>query len=212
MSGRLQALVTALLVAVAHQAFAASSADLAVRGSITPSACSPTLSASGVVDFAKIAAKDLSADSSTWLPTHILKLHVDCVAPTLFALRGNDNRAGTAHKDDGYGYGLGLINGDQKVGTYLLTLSDPVSDTAAVIPLASMNGGAGWWSFPHGTWLVRHQLAAFGTVESGIAAPIPLLNVTADLHVETSIAPASGLSLTEQVPLDGSATVDVIYL
>jgi len=31
MSGRLQALVTALLVAVAHQAFAASSADLAVH-------------------------------------------------------------------------------------------------------------------------------------------------------------------------------------
>lgn len=203
----------ALLLAVcAPISLAASTVDLTVQGSITPSACTPTLGANGAVDFGKISVGELSADRPTRLPTSLLKLRVDCVAPALFALRGNDNRAGTAHLDDGYGYGLGLTEKGEKIGTYSLTLRAPVSDTAALTPLTSLDGGASWWSFPQGTWLVWHQLAAFGQVNAGVAAPLELLNVTVDLHVDTSIAPANGLTLDQELPLDGSATVDVFYL
>lgn len=44
------------------------------------------------------------------------------------------------------------------------------------------------------TWLVWHQLAAFGNSDSSAAAP------------------ASGLTLTDEVPLDGSATAELFYL
>ena len=201
-----------LLLAMAFNAIGASRVDLAVHGAITPSACTPSLSAGGVIDYGKIAAKDLAADSSTWLPDVTLKLQVNCTAPVLFALRGTDNRTGTAHKDDGYGYGMGLINGDEKVGTYLMTLRSPVSDTAQVIPLISTNNGEFWWGFPQGAWLTWHTLTAFGNSDSGVPAPLALASVTAELLIEASIAPASGLTLDREVPLDGSATIEVLYL
>lgn len=201
-----------LLLAWAPAAFAASSVDLTVSGLITPSACTPTLSNDGAVDYGKIAARDLSAEESTWLPKIVLQLRVNCDAPTLFALRGTDNRRGTAHKDDGYGYGLGLINGDQKLGTYLLVLRNPFSETAVIHTLMSLNNGDTWWDFPDGTWLVAHQLAAFGNSDSGNAAPIALQSVSVDLEIATSIAPSNELNLTQQVPLDGSATADLFYL
>ena len=192
--------------------FAASDINRAVSGRITPSACTPSLGADGVIDFGKIPAKDLAADSSTWLPPTTLQLRVECATATLFALRGHDNRAGTAHKDDGYGYGMGLINGDEKVGTYLMTLRSPVSDTAQVIPLISTNNGEFWWGFPQGAWLTWHTLTAFGNSDSGVPAPLALASVTAELLIEASIAPASGLTLDREVPLDGSATIEVLYL
>ncbi|MGY2289392.1 DUF1120 domain-containing protein [Pseudomonas sp. SDO528_S397] len=201
-----------LLSALAPHALAASSTDLRVEGLITPSACTPSLTRGGVVDYGKLAASDLLPDTSTWLAPSVLQLAVSCTAPTLFALRGRDNRPGTAHKDDGYGYGLGLINGDQKLGTYLLTVRNPLADSMPVQPLMSLDGGASWWLVPDGTWLVAHQLAAFGNRATGTPAPIPLQALTTELHIEPSIAPANSLTLTGQVTLDGSATVDVIYL
>lgn len=205
-------LLLLLLTALAHNAFAASSVDLTVRGAITPSACTPGLSQGGQIDFGKIPAKDLSADSTTWLPTVILKLTVNCEAPTLFALRSKDNRAGSAYLDDGYNHGMGLINGNEKVGHYILTLRDPVSSTAQVSTLTSVDGGTSWWNFPQGIYLVWHTLAAFGNSDSGVAAPVPLLDVTSDLYVESKVAPANGLTLDQEAPLDGSATLDLIYL
>lgn len=208
----LAAFTGALLVAHGVVATAASSVELSVKGAITPSACTPGLSQGGQIDFGKISARDLFADNSTQLPPVNLKLTVNCEAPTLFALRSKDNRAGSAYLDDGYNYGMGLINGNEKVGAYLLTLRDPVSSTAQVSPLTSLDGGETWWNFPHGVFLVWHQLAAFGNHDNRVAAPVPLLDVTSDLYVETRIAPARGLTLDQQVPLDGSATIDLIYL
>lgn len=53
-----------LLLAMAFNAIGASRVDLAVHGSITPSACTPSLSAGGVIDCWKIAAKRLAAGSA----------------------------------------------------------------------------------------------------------------------------------------------------
>lgn len=212
MHRNISASLTMLIALSALDTFAASSIDLAVSGRITPSACTPTLGTGGVVDFGKIAAKDLVADSSTWLPGTIVQLRVSCRAPTLFALRGNDNRAGTAHTDDGYGFGMGLINGGQKIGTYLLTVRNPASDTASLIPLIRTNNSEFWLGFPHGVFLTWHSLAAFGASGAGVPVPIALAEVTADLLIQASIAPASGLTLDREVPLDGSATLEVIYL
>ena len=42
--------------------------------------------------------------------------------------------------------------------------------------------------------------------------PKALSSVTVDLRIDASIAPAKGLTLTSEVPLNGSATLDVVYL
>nr|WP_314567665.1 DUF1120 domain-containing protein [uncultured Pseudomonas sp.] len=201
-----------LVMASAPYGLAASSVDLSVKGLITPSTCTPTLSQGGLVDYGKLSASSLSADVSTWLAKVTLQLRVDCEADTLFALRGIDNRAGTAHTDDGYGYGLGLINGNQKLGTYLLTVNNSVSQGRVLRHLTSGNGGESWVDLVLAAFLSSHQLLAYRTGESGVPTPTALSNVTSDLNIRASIAPASGLTLTEEVALDGSASIEVLYL
>jgi len=43
-------------------------------------------------------------------------------------------------------------------------------------------------------------------------APVPVQVLVADVTIMPSIAPANGLTLTEEVPIDGSATLTVKYL
>ncbi|TFY90180.1 DUF1120 domain-containing protein [Pseudomonas nabeulensis] len=202
------ACATACLIVCTSSVQAASSIDLSVTGTITPSACTPSLSGSGRVDYGKIPAKDLSVDRPTELPEATLKLSVNCDAETLFALHGRDNRRGSSiYSSLSEYYGLGLINGDQKLGAYRIGVYNPVADTA-VYPLFSFDYGKTWLVNSSGSFMGHEYWNAFGLTPT----PIALKNVTVDLRIATDIAPAKTLTLTEEVPLDGSTTLDVVYL
>jgi hypothetical protein len=207
MKASLVALVGAVLIANCTWTLAASSVDLAVKGSITPSACDATLSQDGTVDYGKIAAKDLSVDRVTFLPRVTLQLRVECEAQTLFALNTRDNRLGSASTALGHYYGLGLINGDQKLGKYQIDLLNPVADTT-VYPLFSFDYGTTWIVNSSGSYMGHDYWNAFGDT------PVPkaLRGVNVDLRIATSIVATRDLTLTEEVPLDGSATLDLVYL
>ena len=201
----------ALFLTIAHQgsAVAASSVELIVKGLITPSACTPTLSANGIVDHGKISAKDLNQNTSTHLPKVILQMSVNCDAQTLFALNGIDNRASSTTAS--YGYGLGLINNTQKIGHYALEFSNVVADTQTIYPVESLDGGLTWNSMDGAVWQAG-ALAGFGA-DSGInRGPIPIQDMTTDMTVRTEIAAARGLDLANEVLLAGSATIEVKYL
>ncbi len=47
---------------------------------------------------------------------------------------------------------------------------------------------------------------------SDASTPVPATELVADLQVNTSIARTDGLDLTNEVTLDGSATLEVKYL
>lgn len=205
MKDSLAALAGTLLIAHCTVALAASSVDLSVKGSITPSACTPSLSDGGKVEYGKISAKDLLVDDYTYLTPATLTLRVNCDADTLFALNAKDNRRGSApHPQE---YGLGWIDGDKKLGGYTLRLSNPVADTP-VYTLFSPDYGKTWVVNPSGTWMAHDWLSAFGDT----ATPKALSNVTADLTISTSIVPSRNLPLTKDMRLDGSATLTVHYL
>lgn len=111
----------ALLVAL-PAAMAASTVDMTVTGSIVPAACTPTLS---IADFnhGKISKADLNTDKPTIIPTGKWgTLSVSCTAPTVYAIRGTDNRADTvAHYNMYVGpYGLGLTPAGEKLGAHYL--------------------------------------------------------------------------------------------
>ncbi len=186
---------------------AASSVDLTVKGLITPSACSPSLSEDGTVDFGKLPARDLSLESTTQLPLAPLKLSVSCEAPTLFALHTGDNRLGSSYFFHPRYYGLGLINGDQKLGSYEIGVFNPIADVP-VSPLISFDSGKTWLVNSSGSYMEPGAWIAFGDSPT----PKALSSVTVDLRIDASIAPAKGLTLTSEVPLNGSATLDVVYL
>ena len=86
-------LMSLCLCLTATPALCASQVDVTLTGSITPSACTPTLSPSGVVDHGRVPARSLNQYEFTELPARTLDLSVTCNHSVLFVLVGVDNRA-----------------------------------------------------------------------------------------------------------------------
>ncbi|MGR3888112.1 DUF1120 domain-containing protein [Pseudomonas sp. 1152_12] len=201
-------LSTALLLTSTSTVFAASSTDLTVKGLITPSACTPGLS-SNVIDYGKVSAKDLKPDAYTRLGDSLLQMTLTCDAPTLMALQGVDNR-GDAY-DSYNAYGLGLVSG-KKLGGYTLAFSNAMNNGAAISVLESGDNGRTWKENYLGDTLPLSFLASFGDQSTGNWAPTPVQNVTSDLNVQAIISPTAGMDLSNEVPILGSATLQVRYL
>ena len=199
----------AVLLTGASTVFAASSVDLTVQGLITPSACTPSLSNSGVVDHGKISAKDLKPDNYTLLDDHTLQMTLTCDAPTLLALQGIDNRGDAL--DPFSSYGLGLVDG-KKLGSYTLALANAVADGAAISVLESSDGGLTWRENYPGDVMPVAYLASFGDSSTGSWAPTPVQNVTSDMTLQTILNPTAGMNLANEIPILGSATYEVKYL
>ncbi len=199
------ALSATALIGVAPYALAASSTDLTVTGIITPSSCTPSLSGGGIIDYGKISAKDLNQDKTTTLPWETLQLTVNCDAAIPFRLLPTDNRSGTIGGDSNFG--LGFINGDQKLGGYVVRIRTPIADGVAVQPLSSATNGNTWSA---STSVEPNRLSAFGAV-GGPTTPIAIKDLQTDLRVSTQIARADSLDLTNEVALDGSATISIVY-
>lgn len=198
------------LLAMGFYAHAASTVDLTVNGKITPSACTPGLSNGGVYELGKIPAKDLNVDEYTQLTAHNLQLTLTCQALTLVAIKPRDNRQGSHFDSDNpLKFGLGLVNGTEKVGSMLLGLKSIVADGAPMYGISSVARNA--WA--PSDLLSPTFLTSF-TRDRSVPelAPSPVQRLTADVLIEPRIAPANTLTLTSEVPIDGSATLEITYL
>lgn len=207
MSKTINTLIASLTLIGAGSAFAASSTDLTVRGLITPSACTPSLSNGGKFEVGKISAKDLKANDYTVLGDHVTQLTVTCEGATLMAIEPKDNRAGSeAMGSPGY-FGLGLINGSEKLGSVSAFLEKVFADGIPSRATDSRDGGTTW---------DRHRLIGpdriTSVADTATYTPIPVRTLEAQMTLTAVIAPASGLTLTEEVPIDGSITLTVRYL
>ncbi|MGY2274195.1 MULTISPECIES: DUF1120 domain-containing protein [Pseudomonas] len=200
-------ILTAALLAGAGHAVAASSVDLSVRGSITPSACELDIANGGAFELGKVSAKDLSPTSPTDLAEQTTGLAVTCEAATLMAIESTDNRAGSAHWDEQLNFGLGLINGTQKLGGLHIAVRRQVADGEAVYGNHSLDGGKTW---------ANNGLFRPGGLSSvykvSPMAPIPVQVLTAQMTIYPTIARTQGLTLTDEVPIDGSVTLTMRYL
>lgn len=199
------ALSATALISVAPFALAASSTELTVTGSITPSACTPILSNNGKVDIGIIPKSSLNPTQLTPLDPQDIALTVTCDSAKNFALRMIDNRHGTS----AYArqYGLGTTPADQRLGSFNIQILSTTADSATARSIQSLNNAETWhgigFAFPDALL----SAAATGSVE-----PLAMQNLAMALRVHTVIAPANGLTLDEEVPIDGSATMELNYL
>lgn len=210
----LSLITAAVVLANVGHVRAASSVDVSVKGSITPAACTPTLTNGGVVDHGKRSIKDLKPNSSTALPVATLQVNVNCSASTLFALKATDNREGTAANPgfvtSSY-FGLGLFN-DVKVGWYTLKMNSSLADGLPKAVIES-NDGRTWMNAPDGSQVWQpNWLRAFEGGSVGASTPLPVTNLDADIMVEAHIISGNLLPANQEIPIDGSATLDVVYL
>ena len=189
-------------------ALAGSTVDLSVTGRITPQACSVSLSDSGLVDFGKIPARTLKPSEYTQLPSQQLGLSISCEGPTLFALVGIDNHPGSSPAPlVFYGLGMNIHAPSERLGSVGLALRGPVGDGVALRVLTSSDNGGTW--HPEAN---AYPAQYIGFARSDALQPEPIRQLVASLRVETAISPASGLTLKEEVPLQGSITLDLKYL
>ncbi|WP_455827204.1 DUF1120 domain-containing protein [Pseudomonas graminis] len=188
-------------------ALAASSADFAVTGTITPNACEPELRGGGVVDYGKMTAKELSADRPTSLPWQTMPLEIQCDAATFISLSTIDNRAGTSAINDHW-HGLGLSANDEKLGATAFGLFNPVADGVTVRTINSTDGGATWSPSIYLGHYAQTSIAANG----GANTPIAVSHFTAELRVYTMIDGTDRLTVLDEVRLDGHATLQLKYL
>jgi len=200
------ALSTSLLLGFTSAALAASSTDLSVIGAITPSSCTPSLSDGGIVDHGKLTSKDLDQTLPTRLPVGEMLLQVDCEGPTSYTLTTIDNRAGTSVINPNY-HGLGTVNDDQNLGSVGFGIFEPQADGNSVVTIMSRDNGASWGAssyLGHAGWTA---FAAPGDPRT----PIAVQHLSARLRAFTIIAPASDLTLLDELPIDGHATVQITY-
>lgn len=203
MKSYLAALSTTALISVASSALAASSTDLTVTGTITPSACMPGLS-SGNIDYGKIPAKSLNQTERTYLPDVTLHLDVTCEATTSMALRLIDNNTVGI-----IGFlSLGRTPANERIGFVGFTFSNPVADGASVSTSRSDDNGQSW----HNTLYLNVGYLHTPTRPGDYSVPLPHQSFSTDLIVQSVINRADGLTLNEEVPLNGNATIQIEYL
>lgn len=195
---------------------AASTAELTVTGLITPMACTPVFSAGGLVDFGKISQQDLKQATPTKLPLKTMTLTVSCNSAGRYALRMRDNRDGTAYVNSEIYYGFGLDGSGAKIGLYSLSF-DPkqtVADAAAVIyGTESTTGGVAWrTSNTNPIDMGSRSLLGFTEVAGSTAGPTAIQNLSSTFTLEAVINAKQNLDLSQEVVMDGSATLEVVYL
>lgn len=192
------------------------SRELSLQARFAPAACTPGLSNRGTVDFGKLSVSDLSHTKDTALPARSLGLTVTCDGPTSFALIMHENRPGSATGGiDETAYGLGLDARGQKIGRYYL-LVDPTQASADNLPQLyrtdSTTGGAAWSSASASSLpLGARSLLGFTATAGSTEGPNALQNLSALLSLKAFIAPLEGLDVSNEVRLDGSATLEIIY-
>ncbi|MBR8313183.1 DUF1120 domain-containing protein [Burkholderia dolosa] len=187
------------------------SADLTVKGTIRPAACTMTLGNNGEVDHGNIFFGRLSETNPTELDTKDVPLTINCSGPTRFALGFADNRTGTAHEAGSDRFGLGEVDG-VKIGAYQVEFANDsfTGDGNRIDSIQTSADNGETWT-PHAATTANTE-SLLGFADSKDAGPASLEQLAGAIRVKTSIAPSNTLPVADAVPLDGSATLELKYL
>ena len=195
--------------------FAAPTVELKVTGVITPPACQPGFSDAGVVDYGVIPAASLKVGENKSLDVRQVTLNVTCDSAAKIALKFSDNRASSRvaglvsldYKPEDFNYGLGAVAG-QNVGGYYLALEAGTTADGVVVKNMWSNDGKKWLDTVKNLQHVNHRYT-FG--DSNLQ-PVAFRQLSLKINVHTVLNKPENLPLTQEVPLDGSATGELVYL
>ncbi|GHD96625.1 membrane protein [Pseudocitrobacter faecalis] len=214
----------ALVLAYANSTFAANqSTDLKVQGTLTMGACTPTLSSGGVVDYGKLSIAALNASAVNQLGEHDITLSITCESPTKVGFSVVDDRADTvadtAPSVNGFSakpaqeFGLGKTAGGINLGSFaVLPFSDSNNTTIDGQPgelITSRDNGANWFKL---STLVKNdgsEIVAFAGADD---TPVALTTASEVIGVNAAIQDTTTLAITDDTPLDGQATISMVYL
>ncbi|CNK97162.1 Protein of uncharacterised function (DUF1120) [Yersinia enterocolitica] len=222
----------AVSAAFSTAGYAASSGNLSVIGTIKPASCTTTIG--GVADasfaYGKISKTLLLQGSITPLEAKSLELKISCDGQTKLAVSALDNRPSTnpfasgtivdlsdagapSNTDASTLFGLGSYGAENKhIGGYSLAVnvtSAKHDGVAGRMAYSSSSGGS--WGYAATGHLMGNIWKTWASTAAA-AVPVSGTEFTGDLMVKAFILPRADLVLTDNVALDGSATIEIHYL
>jgi type 1 fimbria pilin len=201
-------LLGSVLWAVANGVFA-DTANLSVVGTILPASCTPSFPAGGTYDLGAVALKSLSETAFTTLPVHRVSYLIECDAAVTAAYRVIDNRADSQHGAPAFGYGLG-VQGASSIGYAAILIGQvAMADGQSASILESTNRFG--WHAHSATDAIRPANYYAYTVGGG-TTPEAFSRYEGTLTLSPRVRPVSELDVDEEVVLDGSMTMEVVYL
>nr|WP_315598075.1 DUF1120 domain-containing protein [uncultured Cupriavidus sp.] len=217
----------ALIAACSASVMASDTAQITVKGKLSPHSCSMNITNNGSVDVTPAAsALILNQTNAAALEDKTLTLMITCSAPTRFAISTTDNRAGThtalhPYTPEHDHYGLGTQDG-KKVGSYVLSLRTAGSsgdgrDLVHLLRNAPSTSTSAWTVglAPPQSGGVRtapgHRQHAWAA--PGGNTPSAFTVVTLPLSIKTRLTSKKELAdLSNGLTIDGSATISLFYL
>ncbi|MCW2267536.1 hypothetical protein D3C77_117680 [compost metagenome] len=183
----------------------ASTTEMTVTGTITPYACTPTLSNNGVIDYGPIHAQTLD---NFQLPDRTLTLSISCGAEAPISLIATDNRSGTASTTGDIHFGMGTYQ-SMPIGRYSMAFQNAQVDGQQRGALESQDSGVTWKA--SNIVLMRDSTIAQGFMLGfGNTTPQPTTLLSATMRIQGSIN--KDLPFTDDIDLDGSSTIEIKYL
>jgi type 1 fimbria pilin len=214
------ALLPLTLMFAANAALAANSVDLRVTGTITPSACDISL-AGGDFDLGIIPVSDLSTSGvSARQPVGGKTLSITCSGATMVGLKAIDNRASSlpsgASSEDAFG--LGMDGANNPIGSYTIDLVQAGAQVngAGAVFADTDNMGQSWRYygnqdvFPMTAY--NNYPRVFSMAPQTGGGVIPVTSMSTQLQVSATIQPKSALDTSSEITIDGSATIELVYL
>lgn len=202
-------------LAAAFIAQANTSAQLVVRGTITPAACNLSLAGSGIIDYGTIRSGELSQVAFNPRDERTTSLVVNCgTTHARFGITFTDLQAGSkvtgilgAGYTEAQNFGLGSV-GTRRTGGYSVTLRDLRSSGFALQPI--MRTGAGAWQGSDGK--VTQSPTQYSWRNNTTFAPAAINQLTGTLAVKAVINRAQDLDLSRDISIDGRATLVLSYI
>lgn len=200
------------------------SIDLRVKGTIVPASCTPFLQGGGVVDYGVIRAEDLNETSYKVLDPKDIAFSINCDAATKVGVKAVDNMASSkipgilegtigAEYTDNYNYGLGTTTGGKNIGGYAVSMKPGSFHSGGnqLKAITSLDDGSTWLETASGAVGQTTNLASW-SLQAGPLAPVSFITLTGTLEVQAVINKAADLNITDEVTLDGLATLELRYL
>lgn len=222
------------VLATTSSAVMAESIDVKVIGTITPTACKPTLGGGGTIDYGNIAPASLSNDTFTVLAEKQVDFSITCDAPAKVAIHAVGSKADTATNvlktPAGYDtfngilfapnpgvVGLGGVDG-KNIGGYGIRLvpgtytvdgndADTITRSAATgvwVPSANLSAGS--------LFNTAFKDLQMSWAPKGQLTPIAFTTAAGKLGVQAYITKTSELDLSKPINLDGLTTLELVYL